>query len=422
MFKSNDVAHKVRVNHLFGTHAADVASHAGTAVGIMKVACMDATDPDMVCPHTSSHMIMNGVKPENTTAFSCNQPDVSMMERTSAILQGMQVHKFRLPQDAHKLGENIDYFICDTCSGREVTQQIVFAMGQCMAPRSVMVVGIFCGGRNTTPETVDEIRLKFTTFMESRLKAKPFPPMQDDMRANSTEARGMIYLPFQFGESSACPMRESDGIRILHDEDPATAVRANYFRKMIEDARAAKVAAKVAAKEKRVLKKQEAVPKDTPAVRSSSRSPKKRSFLEPTMEPASKYMCTEFQLQQQWKRSPYMRGDEVVYMGDVVTLKGYDHASVSYSVQYPGSSSLFEADARQIETLDSPQSTPRAAKKARTSVGPDAMLKMEERMAAMEQDHVLAMTQMEERMAAMEQDHIGTMAQVQELLVALGNQ
>ena len=63
-----DAAHKVRVNHLFGIHVADVASHAGTAVGIMKVACMDATCPDMVCPHTSQ-MIMNGMKPENTTAL-----------------------------------------------------------------------------------------------------------------------------------------------------------------------------------------------------------------------------------------------------------------------------------------------------------------------------------------------------------------
>lgn len=158
--------------------------------------------------------------------------------------------------------------------------------------------------------------------------------MQDDMRANFTEARGMLYLPFQFGESAACPIRESAGIRILHDEDPATAFRTNYFRKVIEDARAAKVrTSKVRATKVRAPKK-----------RASSRKPKKRAFLstEQTMEPASKYSCTAFQVQEQWKRSPYSRGDQVLYGGDVVTLKGFDHASRTYSVQCPGTSGLFE--------------------------------------------------------------------------------
>jgi hypothetical protein len=309
-------------------------------------------------------------------------------------------------------------------------------MVECMAEHSVLVVGIYCGGRKTPPETVVETRDRFTHFMAT-LGATPFLPMQSDMDESScTEGRGMLYLPFQFGTGRHRSLRYHDGIRLLHGEDSATATRAWAFREHVEHARDAKAAAQLAAKElarqKRALRHSD--DKDQ-SMRSSSRESKRRLFLadEQTMGSASKYECVAFQLEKQWEHSCYNAGDSVLYLDHIVTLKGYDRTADTYSVQYQGRSGFFEAPACEVQPLEAARTATRTkrrtaartspsppAKRARRTAAADTLREStEERMAAMEKGHAEAMAAMGERMAAAAPEMAQLQEKVQYLHLAL---
>lgn len=426
LFTPSDPERKLQVNRKWAHHLATAASHAGKWVSKTSVCAMDACDIDRLGPNTGMHLLMQGVRQENVVCFSSSKVDFQMMERTAGdLMPAAQVLHLRLPEQAGELGERrFDYFICDTCSGRPVVERIVASMVKCMAEHSVLVVGIYCGGRNTPPETVSETSDRFTHFMAT-LGATPFLPMQSDMVESScTEGRGMLYLPFQFGTGRHHSLRYHDGIRLLHGEDTATATRACGFREYVEHARDAKATAKATAKaaarelarQKRALLRIE----DQSSMRSSTRESKRRLFLsdEQTMGSASKYECIAFQLKKQWEHSCYTMCEKVQYMGDVVTLKGYNHTSGIYSVQYPGSSGLFEAPACHVQPLSSISSSSRGRKRSANDISGEVsaqtdIQKLQERMSMMEQRHAEQMAAMGHRLASLTKDYAHAMAQLE---------
>ena len=139
------------------------------------------------------------------------------------------------------------------------------------------------------------------------------------------------------------------------------------------------------------------------------------------MGSASKYDCTAFKLEREWEHSPYSTGDHVLHMDQIATLKGYNHTTGTYSVQYPDVACLFEAPACEVQPASTkrpaPENSPPAPKRAKKRTTLEA--RMEDRMAAMEQDHASKLAEMKNHMAAMAKDHEKTKATLAQLQLTI---